>query len=93
MLFFSTFKKRAPRAIREIRKFVQKEMGTADVRVEVSLNRFLWSKGIRDPPRRVRVRLSKRRNEDEDAKEAMYTLVSHVPVAEYKGLTTQNVNE
>lgn len=33
------FKKRAPRAIKEIKKFAQKEMGTKDVRVDVNLNR------------------------------------------------------
>lgn len=32
------FKKRAPRALKEIRKFAQKMMGTDDVRVNVRLN-------------------------------------------------------
>lgn len=41
------FKKRAPRAIKEIRKFAEKQMGTPDVRVDTRLNKFLWSKGIR----------------------------------------------
>lgn len=40
-------KKRAPRAIKEIRKFAEKQMGTPDVRVDTRLNKFLWSKGIR----------------------------------------------
>jgi large subunit ribosomal protein L31e len=70
-------------------------MGTKDVRIEVSLNQFLWSRGIRNTPRRVRVRLSRRRNEDEDAKEPMYTLVSHVPIPAggYKGLVTKTITE
>jgi large subunit ribosomal protein L31e len=90
-----TFKKRTPKAVRAIREFAQKVMGTKDVRIEVSLNQFLWSRGIRNTPRRVRVRLSRRRNEDEDAKEPMYTLVSHVPVppGEYKGLVTKTITE
>lgn len=41
------FKKRAPRAIKEIRKFAEKQMGTADVRVDTRLNKYLWSKGVR----------------------------------------------
>lgn len=41
------FKKRAPRAINEIRKFAVKQMGTPDVRIETRLNKQLWSKGIR----------------------------------------------
>ena len=41
------FKKRAPRAIKEIRKFAEKQMGTPDVRIDTRLNKKLWSKGIR----------------------------------------------
>ncbi|XP_023916475.1 large ribosomal subunit protein eL31 isoform X2 [Quercus suber] len=33
-----TFKKKAPKAIKEIRKFAQKAMGTTDVRVDEELN-------------------------------------------------------
>jgi ribosomal protein L31E len=38
-----TFKKRAPRAIKEIKKFAAKQMGTKDVRVDVKLNKAVWS--------------------------------------------------
>ena len=41
------FKKRAPRAIKEIRKFAMKQMGTPDVRVDTRLNKQVWSQGIR----------------------------------------------
>lgn len=41
------FKRRAPRAIKEIRKFAEKHMGTPDVRVDTRLNKYLWSKGVR----------------------------------------------
>lgn len=41
------FKKRAPRAIKEIRKFAVKQMGTPDVRIDTRLNKQVWSKGIR----------------------------------------------
>jgi large subunit ribosomal protein L31e len=41
------FKKRAPRAVKEIRKFAMKQMGTPDVRVDTRLNKQVWSKGIR----------------------------------------------
>lgn len=33
----------------------------------------------------MRVRLSRRRNEDEDSVHKLYTLVTHVPVESYKG--------
>ena len=42
------FKKRAPRALKEIRKFAMKEMGTLDVRMDTRLNKVVWAKGIRN---------------------------------------------
>ena len=41
------FKYRAPRAIKEIKKFAEKQMGTNDVRIETRLNKHLWSQGVR----------------------------------------------
>ena len=38
-----TFKKRAPRAVKEIKKFATKQMGTKEVRVDVKLNKAIWS--------------------------------------------------
>lgn len=46
-IFNSGFKRRAPRAIKEIKKFAEKMMGTPDVRVDTNLNKHVWSKGIR----------------------------------------------
>mmetsp|Transcript_68173 Transcript_68173/g.120330 ORF Transcript_68173/g.120330 Transcript_68173/m.120330 type:complete len:119 (-) Transcript_68173:85-441(-) len=87
------FKKRAPRAVRVIRQFAARVMTTKDIRIDTKLNKFLWSNGIRNVPRRVRVRFSRKRNEDEDAKEKMYTLVQHVPVESFKGLQTETVRD
>lgn len=42
-----TFKKRAPKAIKEIKKFATKHMRTSDVRVDVKLNKAVWSR-VRD---------------------------------------------
>merc|ERR1719446_1015369 len=67
-------------------------MGTSDVRIDAKLNKFIWSKGVRNVPYRVRVRLSRKRNEDEEAKEKLYTLVQHVEVTSFKGLQTENVD-
>jgi large subunit ribosomal protein L31e len=68
-LYGVTFKKRAPRAIREIKAFAQKAMKTTDVRIDANLNKHVWSRGVKNVMKRVRVRLARRRNEDEDAKE------------------------
>ncbi|XP_044748359.1 60S ribosomal protein L31 [Coccinella septempunctata] len=86
------FKKRAPRAIKEIRKFAVLQMGTQDVRIDTRLNKQIWSKGIRNVPFRLRVRLSRRRNEDEDSVHKLYTLATYVPVATFKKLQTENVD-
>merc|ERR1712198_483031 len=70
------FKKRAPRAIREIKKFAEQMMGTSDVRIDVSLNKFVWSQGVRNVPRRARIRLARRHNDDEDSTNKLHTGVS-----------------
>nr|AKV16230.1 60S ribosomal protein [Pectinaria gouldii] len=85
------FKRRAPRAIKELRKFALKMMGTTDVRIDTKLNKFIWNQGVRNVPFRVRVRLARKRNDDEDAKEKLFTLVTHIPTKEFKGLKTINV--
>ncbi|XP_047496114.1 60S ribosomal protein L31-like isoform X2 [Penaeus chinensis] len=88
-----SFKRKATRAIKEIRKFAKQQMNTDDVRIDLRLNKFIWSRGIRNPPFRVRVRLSRRRNEDEESSRPFYTLATLVPVATFKGLGTENVDE
>lgn len=47
----------------------------------------------RNVPFRIRVRLSRRRNEDEDSTQPFYTLVTFVAVASFKGLGTENVDD
>lgn len=39
-----SFKKKAPRAVKEIKKFAQKAMKTSDVRIDVKLNKAVWSR-------------------------------------------------
>ena len=80
-----SFKKKAPAAIKAIKKFAKKAMGTDDVRLDPNLNLAVWATGIRNVPYRLRVRLSRRRNDSEDSKEKLYTSVAHVPVASFKG--------
>ncbi|CAO2635848.1 60S ribosomal protein L31 [Lemmus lemmus] len=76
------FKKHAPR-----------EMGTPDVWTDTRLNKSVWAKGIRNVPYRIRVCLSRKRNEDEDSPNKLYTLVTYMPVTTFKNLQTVNVDE
>jgi len=87
------FKYKAPRAIKEIKKFAEKQMGTKDVRIDTRLNKAIWAQGVRGVPFRMRVRLARLRNEDEDSIHKLYTLVTHVniPKGGFKGLQTENV--
>merc|ERR1719390_244485 len=64
-------------------------MQTKDVRIDTKLNKAIWAQGVRNVAKRIRVRLSRKRNEDEDAKEKMFTLVQHVPVESFKNLQTE----
>ncbi|KAG8996189.1 60S ribosomal protein L31 [Tulasnella sp. JGI-2019a] len=80
------YKKKSPSAMHGIKTFATQVMGTKDVRVDPKLNEAVWSKGIKNPPRRIRVRLERKRNDDEDAKEKLYTYATHVVVPSFKGL-------
>ena len=57
---YSAFKRKAPRAIDTIRKFAQKAMNTEKVVIDTTVNQYVWSKGIRNIPRRIRVRLARK---------------------------------
>ncbi|XP_075832976.1 large ribosomal subunit protein eL31-like [Microtus pennsylvanicus] len=71
---------------KEIRKFAMKDMGTPDVQIDTRFNKPVWAKGIRNVPYRIWVRLSRKRNEDEDSPNKLYTLVIYVPVTTFKNL-------
>ncbi|KAL5619440.1 hypothetical protein FOVSG1_001662 [Fusarium oxysporum f. sp. vasinfectum] len=88
-----TFKKRAPRAIKEIKAFATKSMGTSDVRIDPQLNKKVWEQGIKGVDYRLRVRISRRRNDEEGAKEKLYSYVQAVNVKNPKGLATVVVEE
>ncbi|XP_051056508.1 60S ribosomal protein L31-like [Phodopus roborovskii] len=85
------FQKRAPWACKEIWKFAMKEMGTPDVCIDTRLNKAIWAKEIRNVL--YHIRLSRKRNGDEDSPNKLYTLVNCVPVTAFKNLQTVNVDE
>merc|ERR1712224_289752 len=84
------FKKRATRAVRVCARFAASEMHTKDVRVDTQLNRFLWSRGCRNVPRLVRIRVTRTKNEDDEAKEKFYSTVQLLEVESFAGLQTEN---
>ncbi|KAF9645547.1 hypothetical protein BDM02DRAFT_500208 [Thelephora ganbajun] len=87
-----SFKKRAPHAVKSVVEFATKAMGTTDVRIDPKLNQELWSRGIKSVPHRIRVKLERKRNDEEGAKERLFTYASHVPVTSFKRLQTTTID-
>ena len=57
--WISPRKKRAPRAVRIVKSFIQRHMKPEAIVVSNEVNERLWSRGIEKPPRKVRIRASK----------------------------------
>jgi len=67
--------------------------GTTDVRLDPQLNKKVWEQGVKGVPYRLRIRISRRRNDEEGAKEKLYSYVQAVNVKNPKGLHTVVVEE
>jgi len=50
---------RAVRAINMIREFARKHMKTNQVKIDEEVSHLIWSRGVRSPPRKIRVRMVK----------------------------------
>ena len=87
------FKRRAPRCMAMIRKFAQTAMCTEDVRIDPTVNKYVWSKGIHAVPARIRVRMHRVAEDSEEGDKHFYTLVEVVDVPHFHGLQTTVVNE
>ena len=51
--------RRAKRAINMIKEFAQHHMKVEDIRIEEDVSHQIWSRGIRSPPRKIRVRMTR----------------------------------
>ena len=95
ILHKKTWKKRAPRAIRAIKAVAERTMHTKEVKIDSSLAKFVWHRGIRAVPTRVRIRMQRKRQSN--AKQAaktgeMMTVVSFVDVPTFSGLLPKIVD-
>ncbi len=68
-------------------------MLTSEVRVSKEVNEYVWHRGIRNIPRRVRVRLVRKKNESEEGQEQFYTEVKLIKVRSFKNLVTENTTD
>jgi large subunit ribosomal protein L31e len=58
--------RRTPRAVRALKDFIVKHMKADDLTLTPDVNEKLWSRGIRSPPREIRVRAA--RNEEDEVR-------------------------
>jgi large subunit ribosomal protein L31e len=54
--------RRAKVAIRIIKEFTTRHMKASDVKIKEDVNKLIWARGIRRPPRRVKLEMER----DED---------------------------
>lgn len=69
------------------------QQGTSDVRLDPQLNKKVWESGVKGCPYRLRIRISRKRNDEEGAKEKLYSYVQAVNVKDPKGLQTAVVED
>ena len=48
---------RAKRAINMIKEFTRRHMKTEEVKIEEDVSHLIWSRGIKHPPRKIRIKL------------------------------------
>ena len=51
--------RRAEKAVSVLKQFVKRHMKPEDIVIDPSVNEVIWRRGITNPPRKIRVRLSK----------------------------------
>jgi len=59
-------RKRAERATRMLRSFVEKHTKTDDVILSQKLNEKVWERGIEKPPSKIRIKVRKEKEEEEE---------------------------
>ncbi|WP_088334819.1 MULTISPECIES: 50S ribosomal protein L31e [unclassified Methanopyrus] len=52
-------KKRAPRAVKALRQFIERHMKAEEVKIGNDVNEKIWERGIKKPPSKIRVRAVK----------------------------------
>ena len=54
--------RRAARAIRFVRAFIARHMKAEEVKIDPKVSEYIWSRGAKKPPRRVKVKAIKYRD-------------------------------
>jgi large subunit ribosomal protein L31e len=51
--------RRSEKAMTLLRKFVERHMKPTEMIIDSSVNEAIWARGIRNPPRKIRVKMTK----------------------------------
>lgn len=81
---------RAKRAINMIREFAARHMKSEKIKIEEDVSHLVWARGIRHPPRKIRVKLTKddggnvliSKYQEEDTKTKKEEIVEEKPKAQ-----------
>ncbi|WP_042687272.1 50S ribosomal protein L31e [Candidatus Nitrosotenuis chungbukensis] len=81
-VWLSPDNQRAKRAINMIKEFAEHHMKTEQIKIDQELSQQVWKRGIRSPPRKIRVKMAK--TEDGYVMVSPYEEESAKPKAEEK---------
>jgi large subunit ribosomal protein L31e len=91
----ASMKRKAPRAVRAIKDKVSRFLQTADIRIDTELNKYIWSNGMRNPPKKLRLIVERKpvetSEEESNKRQRYYGLVKHKLVSTFEGLGTVRV--
>lgn len=92
---FRRLKTRAARAMREIKKMVRARMDTTDVNLSPNLNKFIWSRGIKAVPPKVRLVITRKLKETDKKRDKgkCYCTVDCILETNFNKLRTKRVSE
>ncbi len=51
--------RRAEKAMMVLRKFTERHMKPTEVIIDPTVNEYIWARGIKNPPRKIRVKMTK----------------------------------
>jgi large subunit ribosomal protein L31e len=51
--------RRAEKAMNLLKKFTQRHMKPTEIKIDTSVNEAMWARGIRSPPRKIRVKMTR----------------------------------
>ena len=60
-------RRRAPKAVKEVRSFMERHLKTDSFVIDETVNRKIWERGIEKIPPRIRVKVTEEEVEEEEA--------------------------